>query len=120
PTEPTEKPSSPDLECILNPTDQCWPEETETVDQETIAQLRAKMDELLSYKTRVEGYEWHTYIDTVYKHSEDMINSGDPANIRDQIDVVQDDINFIRDLLTSLGNPDVLVETDANSGPSLK
>ncbi|HEM2549416.1 TPA: hypothetical protein U0431_002238, partial [Streptococcus suis] len=120
PTEPTEKPSSPDLECILNPTDQCWPEETETVDQETIAQLRAKMDELLSYKARVEGYEWHTYIDTVYKHSEDMINSGDPANIRDQINVVQDDINFIRDLLTSLGNPDVLVETDANSGPSLK
>ncbi|HFI0795451.1 TPA: ZmpA/ZmpB/ZmpC family metallo-endopeptidase, partial [Streptococcus suis] len=120
PTEPTEKPSSPDLECILNPTDQCWPEETETVDQETIAQLRAKMNELRSYKTRVEGYEWHTYIDTVYKHSEDMINSGDPANIRDQIDVVQDDINFIRDLLTSLGNPDVLVETDANSGPSLK
>ncbi|HEM2814558.1 TPA: G5 domain-containing protein [Streptococcus suis] len=120
PTEPTEKPSSPDLECILNPTDQCWPEETETVDQETIAQLRAKMDELLSYKARVEGYEWHTYIDTVYKHSEDMINSGDPANIRDQIDVVQDDIHFIRDLLTSLGNPDVLVETDANSGPSLK
>ncbi|NQG97241.1 YSIRK-type signal peptide-containing protein [Streptococcus suis] len=120
PTEPTEKPSTSDLECILNPTDQCWPEETETVDQETIAQLRAKMDELLSYKARVEGYEWHTYIDTVYKHSEDMINSGDPANIRDQIEVVQDDIHFIRDLLTSLGNPDVLVETDANSGPSLR
>ncbi|NQN64709.1 YSIRK-type signal peptide-containing protein [Streptococcus suis] len=120
PTEPTEKPSSPDLECILNPTDQCWPEETETVSQEIVDQLRAKMNELLSYKARVEGYEWHTYIDTVYKHSEDMINSGDPANIRDQIDVVQDDIHFIRDLLTSLGNPKVLVETDANSGPSLK
>ncbi|HEL2737895.1 TPA: G5 domain-containing protein [Streptococcus suis] len=120
PTEPIEKPSSSDIECILNPTDQCWPEETEEVNQETVAQLRAKMDELLSYKARVEGYEWHTYIDTVYKHSEDMIASGDPANIRTQLEVIQDDIDFIVDLLTDLGNPDVLIETDANSGPSLK
>ncbi|MBY5014069.1 G5 domain-containing protein [Streptococcus suis] len=120
PTDPTEKPSSPDLECILNPTDQCWPEEPEEVNQETVAQLRAKMNELRSYKTRVEGYEWQTYIDTVYKHSEDMIASGDPANIRTQLEVIQDDIDFIVDLLTDLGNPDVLIETDANSGPSLK
>ncbi|HFR3661914.1 TPA: ZmpA/ZmpB/ZmpC family metallo-endopeptidase [Streptococcus suis] len=120
PTVPTEKPSSPDLECILNPTDQCWPEEEETVNPETVAQLRAKMEELRSYKTRVEGYEWQTYIDTVYKHSEDMIASGDPANIRTQLEVIQDDIDFIVDLLTELGNPKVLVETDANSGPSLK
>ncbi|HEM3702871.1 TPA: G5 domain-containing protein [Streptococcus suis] len=120
PTEPIEKPSSPDLECILNPTDQCWPEEEEAVNPETVAQLREKMNELRSYKTRVEGYEWQTYIDTVYKHSEDMIASGDPANIRTQLEVIQDDIDFIVDLLTDLGNPDVLIETDANSGPSLK
>ncbi|HEM5502761.1 YSIRK-type signal peptide-containing protein [Streptococcus suis] len=120
PTEPTEKPSSPDLECILNPTDQCWPEEEETVNPETVAQLRAKMEELRSYKARVEGYEWHTYIDTVYKHSEDVITSGNPADIRTQLEVIQDDIDFIVDLLTDLGNPKVLVETDANSGPSLK
>ncbi|TII00742.1 YSIRK-type signal peptide-containing protein [Streptococcus suis] len=120
PTEPTEKPSSPDLECILNPTDQCWPEEEETVNPKTVAQLRAKMEELRSYKARVEGYEWHTYIDTVYKHSEDVITSGNPADIRTQLEVIQDDIDFIVDLLTDLGNPKVLVETDANSGPSLK
>ncbi|WP_161942291.1 ZmpA/ZmpB/ZmpC family metallo-endopeptidase [Streptococcus suis] len=120
PTVPTEKPSSPDLECILNPTDQCWPEEEEAVNQETVAQLRAKMEELRSYKARVEGYEWHTYIDTVYKHSEDVITSGNPADIRTQLEVIQDDIDFIVDLLTDLGNPKVLVETDANSGPSLK
>ncbi|RRR49536.1 YSIRK-type signal peptide-containing protein [Streptococcus suis] len=120
PTEPTEKPSSPDLECILNPTDQCWPEEEETVHPETVAQLRAKMEELRSYKARVEGYEWHTYIDTVYKHSEDVITSENPADIRTQLEVIQDDIDFIVDLLTELGNPKVLVETDANSGPSLK
>ncbi|MGU7817217.1 ZmpA/ZmpB/ZmpC family metallo-endopeptidase [Streptococcus suis] len=120
PTELTEKPSSPDLECILNPTDQCWPEEEETVNPKTVAQLRAKMEELRSYKARVEGYEWHTYIDTVYKHSEDVITSGNPADIRTQLEVIQDDIDFIVDLLTDLGNPKVLVETDANSGPSLK
>ncbi|HFI0467176.1 TPA: ZmpA/ZmpB/ZmpC family metallo-endopeptidase [Streptococcus suis] len=96
------------------------PEEEETVNPETVTQLRAKMEELRSYKTRVEGYEWQTYIDTVYKHSEDMIASGDPANIRTQLEVIQDDIDFIVDLLTELGNPKVLVETDANSGPSLK
>ncbi|WP_029187172.1 ZmpA/ZmpB/ZmpC family metallo-endopeptidase [Streptococcus suis] len=96
------------------------PEEEETVNPETVTQLRAKMGELRSYKTRVEGYEWQTYIDTVYKHSEDMIVSGDPANIRTQLEVIQDDIDFIVDLLTELGNPKVLVETDANSGPSLK
>ncbi|MFM0790268.1 ZmpA/ZmpB/ZmpC family metallo-endopeptidase [Streptococcus suis] len=106
------KPAIPDIECILNPTDQCWPEETDTSDIEAETKLRAKMEELKSYRPRFLDSSWHTYIDAVYKHSEEIIRSGVAADIRTQLEVIQDDIAFLIDARTpKLG-------TDANSGAS--
>ncbi|HEL1662055.1 TPA: G5 domain-containing protein [Streptococcus suis] len=112
PTEPTEKPSSPDLECILNPTDQCWPEEEEAVNQETVAQLRAKMEKLMSYRSRFRNPSWHTYIDAVYNESEKIIQSGVAADIRTQLDVIDADLDFVIDAQIPK------ISTDANSGAS--
>ncbi|HEM6016935.1 TPA: G5 domain-containing protein [Streptococcus suis] len=112
PTEPTEKPSSPDLECILNPTDQCWPEEEETVNPETVAQLRAKMEQLMSYRSRFRNSSWHTYIDAVYNESEKIIQSGVAADIRTQLDVIDADLEFVIDAQIPK------ISTDANSGAS--
>ncbi|WP_029185372.1 ZmpA/ZmpB/ZmpC family metallo-endopeptidase [Streptococcus suis] len=112
PTEPTEKPSSPDLECILNPTDQCWPEEEEEVNQETVAQLRAKMEKLMSYRSRFRNPSWHTYIDAVYNESEKIIQSGVAADIRTQLDAIDADLEFVIDAQIPK------ISTDANSGAS--
>ncbi|WP_185731029.1 ZmpA/ZmpB/ZmpC family metallo-endopeptidase [Streptococcus suis] len=112
PTVPTEKPSSPDLECILNPTDQCWPEEEETVNPETVAQLRAKMEKLMSYRSRFRNPSWHTYIDAVYNESEKIIQSGVAADIRTQLDVIDDDLDFVIEAQIPK------ISTDANSGAS--
>ncbi|HEM4952862.1 TPA: G5 domain-containing protein [Streptococcus suis] len=112
PTEPTEKPSSPDLECILNPTDQCWPEEEETVNPETVAQLRAKMEKLMSYRSRFRNPSWHTYIDAVYNESEKIIQSGVAADIRTQLDAIDADLEFVIDAQIPK------ISTDANSGAS--
>ncbi|HEM5043837.1 TPA: G5 domain-containing protein [Streptococcus suis] len=112
PTEPTEKPSSPDLECILNPTDQCWPEEEETVNPKTVAQLRAKMEKLMSYRSRFRNPSWHTYIDAVYNESEKIIQSGVAADIRTQLDVIDADLDFVIDAQIPK------ISTDANSGAS--
>ncbi|HFI2659532.1 TPA: ZmpA/ZmpB/ZmpC family metallo-endopeptidase [Streptococcus suis] len=112
PTDPTEKPSSPDLECILNPTDQCWPEEPEEVNQETVAQLRAKMEKLMSYRSRFRNPSWHTYIDAVYNESEKIIQSGVAADIRTQLDVIDDDLDFVIEAQIPK------ISTDANSGAS--
>ncbi|HFU4450703.1 TPA: ZmpA/ZmpB/ZmpC family metallo-endopeptidase [Streptococcus suis] len=112
PTELTEKPSSPDLECILNPTDQCWPEEPEEVNQETVAQLRAKMEQLMSYRSRFRNPSWHTYIDAVYNESDKIIQSGVAADIRTQLDVIDDDLEFVIDAQIPK------ISTDANSGAS--
>ncbi|HFI0237705.1 TPA: ZmpA/ZmpB/ZmpC family metallo-endopeptidase, partial [Streptococcus suis] len=112
PTEPTEKPSSPDLECILNPTDQCWPEEEEAVNQETVAQLREKMEKLMSYRSRFRNPSWHTYIDAVYNESEKIIQSGVAADIRTQLDVIDADLDFVIDAQIPK------ISTDANSGAS--
>ncbi|HFH9838495.1 TPA: ZmpA/ZmpB/ZmpC family metallo-endopeptidase [Streptococcus suis] len=112
PTEPTDKTSSPDLECILNPTDQCWPEEEEAVNQETVAQLRAKMEELMSYRSRFRNPSWHTYIDAVYNESEKIIQSGVAADIRTQLDVIDADLDFVIDAQIPK------ISTDANSGAS--
>ncbi|MEG3335569.1 ZmpA/ZmpB/ZmpC family metallo-endopeptidase [Streptococcus suis] len=112
PTVPTEKPSSPDLECILNPTDQCWPEEEETVNPETVAQLRAKMEKLMSYRSRFRNPSWHTYIDAVYNESEKIIQSGVAADIRTQLDAIDADLEFVIDAQIPK------ISTDANSGAS--
>ncbi|MGQ7657459.1 ZmpA/ZmpB/ZmpC family metallo-endopeptidase [Streptococcus suis] len=112
PTEPTEKPSSPDLECILNPTDQCWPEEEETVNPKTVAQLRAKMEQLMSYRSRFRNSSWHTYIDAVYNESDKIIQSGVAADIRTQLDVIDDDLDFVIEAQIPK------ISTDANSGAS--
>ncbi|HEM6243127.1 TPA: G5 domain-containing protein [Streptococcus suis] len=112
PTDPTEKPSSPDLECILNPTDQCWPEEPEEVNQETVAQLRAKMEKLMSYRSRFRNPSWHTYIDAVYNESEKIIQSGVAADIRTQLDAIDADLEFVIDAQIPK------ISTDANSGAS--
>ncbi|HEO8615578.1 TPA: G5 domain-containing protein [Streptococcus suis] len=112
PTEPTEKPSSPDLECILNPTDQCWPEEEETVNPKTVAQLRAKMEKLMSYRSRFRNPSWHTYIDAVYNESEKIIQSGVAADIRTQLDAIDADLEFVIDAQIPK------ISTDANSGAS--
>ncbi|HFI0102603.1 TPA: ZmpA/ZmpB/ZmpC family metallo-endopeptidase [Streptococcus suis] len=112
PTEPTEKPSTPDLECILNPTDQCWPEEPEEVNQETVAQLRAKMEQLMSYRSRFRNSSWHTYIDAVYNESDKIIQSGVAADIRTQLDVIDDDLDFVIEAQIPK------ISTDANSGAS--
>ncbi|MEG3308845.1 ZmpA/ZmpB/ZmpC family metallo-endopeptidase [Streptococcus suis] len=112
PTEPTEKPSSPDLECILNPTDQCWPEEEETVNPKTVAQLRAKMEQLMSYRSRFRNSSWHTYIDAVYNESEKIIQSGVAADIRTQLDAIDADLEFVIDAQIPK------ISTDANSGAS--
>ncbi|MGU7887816.1 ZmpA/ZmpB/ZmpC family metallo-endopeptidase [Streptococcus suis] len=112
PTELTEKPSSPDLECILNPTDQCWPEEEETVNPETVAQLRAKMEQLMSYRSRFRNSSWHTYIDAVYNESDKIIQSGVAADIRTQLDVIDDDLDFVIEAQIPK------ISTDANSGAS--
>ncbi|HEM4067061.1 TPA: G5 domain-containing protein [Streptococcus suis] len=112
PTELTEKPSSPDLECILNPTDQCWPEEEETVNPKTVAQLRAKMEKLMSYCSRFRNPSWHTYIDAVYNESEKIIQSGVAADIRTQLDVIDADLDFVIDAQIPK------ISTDANSGAS--
>ncbi|HFU3984112.1 TPA: ZmpA/ZmpB/ZmpC family metallo-endopeptidase, partial [Streptococcus suis] len=112
PTELTEKPSSPDLECILNPTDQCWPEEPEEVNQETVAQLRAKMEQLMSYRSRFRNPSWHTYIDAVYNESDKIIQSGVAADIRTQLDVIDDDLDFVIEAQIPK------ISTDANSGAS--
>ncbi|WP_174854442.1 ZmpA/ZmpB/ZmpC family metallo-endopeptidase [Streptococcus suis] len=112
PTEPAEKPSSPDLECILNPTDQCWPEEEETVNPETVAQLRAKMEKLMSYRSRFRNPSWHTYIDAVYNESEKIIQSGVAADIRTQLDAIDADLEFVIDAQIPK------ISTDANSGAS--
>ncbi|HFU4116635.1 TPA: ZmpA/ZmpB/ZmpC family metallo-endopeptidase [Streptococcus suis] len=112
PTEPTEKPSTPDLECILNPTDQCWPEEPEEVNQETVAQLRAKMEQLMSYRSRFRNSSWHTYIDAVYNESEKIIQSGVAADIRTQLDAIDADLEFVIDAQIPK------ISTDANSGAS--
>ncbi|HEL2140176.1 TPA: G5 domain-containing protein [Streptococcus suis] len=112
PTVPTEKPSSPDLECILNPTDQCWPEEEETVNPETVAQLRAKMEQLMSYRSRFRNSSWHTYIDAVYNESEKIIQSGVAADIRTQLDAIDADLEFVIDAQIPK------ISTDANSGAS--
>ncbi|HFI0029784.1 TPA: ZmpA/ZmpB/ZmpC family metallo-endopeptidase [Streptococcus suis] len=112
PTVPTEKPSSPDLECILNPTDQCWPEEPEEVNQETVAQLRAKMEKLMSYRSRFRNPSWHTYIDAVYNESEKIIQSGVAADIRTQLDAIDADLEFVIDAQIPK------ISTDANSGAS--
>ncbi|WP_161949279.1 ZmpA/ZmpB/ZmpC family metallo-endopeptidase [Streptococcus suis] len=112
PTELTEKPSSPDLECILNPTDQCWPEEEETVNPKTVAQLRAKMEKLMSYRSRFRNPSWHTYIDAVYNESEKIIQSGVAADIRTQLDAIDADLEFVIDAQIPK------ISTDANSGAS--
>ncbi|MGO0051712.1 ZmpA/ZmpB/ZmpC family metallo-endopeptidase [Streptococcus suis] len=112
PTELTEKPSSPDLECILNPTDQCWPEEEETVNPKTVAQLRAKMEQLMSYRSRFRNSSWHTYIDAVYNESDKIIQSGVAADIRTQLDVIDDDLDFVIEAQIPK------ISTDANSGAS--
>ncbi|HFI0634446.1 TPA: ZmpA/ZmpB/ZmpC family metallo-endopeptidase [Streptococcus suis] len=112
PTEPTDKPSTTDLECILNPTDQCWPEEEEKVDAATVTQLRAKMEELMSYRSRFRNPSWHTYIDAVYNESEKIIQSGVAADIRTQLDVIDADLDFVIDAQIPK------ISTDANSGAS--
>ncbi|HFI0035720.1 TPA: ZmpA/ZmpB/ZmpC family metallo-endopeptidase [Streptococcus suis] len=112
PTEPTEKPSTPDLECILNPTDQCWPEEPEEVDPVTVAQLREKMEQLMSYRSRFRNPSWHTYIDAVYNESDKIIQSGVAADIRTQLEVIDADLEFVIDAQIPK------ISTDANSGAS--
>ncbi|HFU4463635.1 TPA: ZmpA/ZmpB/ZmpC family metallo-endopeptidase [Streptococcus suis] len=112
PTEPTEKTTTPDLECILNPTDQCWPEEEEVADTEAETKLREKMEKLMSYRSRFRNPSWHTYIDAVYNESERIIQSGVAADIRTQLEVIDADLDYVIDAQTPK------ISTDANSGAS--